>query len=332
MKMKLDWKDITIVPNKLSEINSRSEIDCKKNSKLPIFAAPMDTVVDINSSMIFFNKINICLPRNIEISDMFQSLSLDRAEDLFRKGKLPNKTLIDIANGNMIRLYDLSKKIKESLGDKIELMIGNIANPETFEEYCKIGVDYVRCGIGGGSACLTAQNVGVFYPMASLILECSEISNKYERKTKIVADGGFREYSEIIKALALGADYVMIGGILSQCLESCSPSFIKRGDDFIKISEKDAKSYFKEGGEIYKEYRGMSTKEVQRDWGKSDIKTSEGITKYNLVKYTFESWVENFEDYLRSCMSYTNSKNLDEFIGRVKFVEISGNSYKRFEK
>jgi IMP dehydrogenase/GMP reductase len=330
--MKLDWKDITIVPSKLSEISTRSEIDCKKNDKLPIFAAPMDTVVDKNSSMIFFNKINICLPRNIKNLDMFQSLSLDSAEDLFRNGKLPNKTLIDIANGNMIRLYNISKMIKESLGDKIELMIGNIANPETFEEYCKIGVDYIRCGIGGGSACLTAQNVGVFYPMASLILECSEISNKYGRKTKIIADGGFREYSEIIKALALGSDYVMIGGILSKCLESCSPSFIKRDDDFIQISEKDSISYFKEGGEIFKEYRGMSTKEVQRDWGKSNIKTSEGITKYNLVEYTFESWIENFEDYLRSCMSYTNSKNLDEFIGKVKFVEISENSYKRFEK
>jgi IMP dehydrogenase/GMP reductase len=331
MKMKLDWKDITIVPSKLSEINSRSEIDCKRNNKLPIFAAPMDTVIDKNSSKFFFKKINVCLPRDIEDVNMFQSLSLDSAEYLFNNGKLPNKTLIDIANGNMIRIYNLSKTIKDSLGDKIELMIGNIANPETFEEYCKLGVDYVRCGIGGGSACLTAQNVGVFYPMASLILECSEISNKYGRKTKIIADGGFREYSDIIKALALGSDYVMIGGILSKCLESCSRSFIKK-DDFIEVSEKDAMTFFKEGGEIYKKYRGMSTKEVQKDWGKSVIKTSEGITKYNLVEYTFESWVENFEDYLKSCMSYTNSKNLDEFIGKVKFVEISENSYKRFEK
>jgi GMP reductase len=332
MKMKIDWKDIAIVPSKLSEINSRSEIDCKRNNKLPIFAAPMDTVIDKNSSKLFFKKINICLPRGIEDVNMFQSLSLDSAEYLFNSGKLPNKTLIDIANGNMIRIYNLSKNIKEKLGDKIELMIGNIANPETFEEYCKLGVDYVRCGIGGGSACLTAQNVGVFYPMASLILECSEISNKYGRKTKIIADGGFREYSEIIKALALGSDYVMIGGILSKCLESCSESFIKRDDDIIKISEKDAMAFFKEGGEIFKKYRGMSTKEVQKDWGKLNIKTSEGITKYNLVEYTFESWSENFEDYLKSCMSYTNSKNLDEFVGKVKFVEISENSYKRFEK
>jgi hypothetical protein len=76
----------------------------------------------------------------------------------------------------------------------------------------------------------------------------------------------------------------------------------------------------------------MSTKEVQRDWGRSNIKTSEGITMYNLVEYRFESWIENFEDYLKSCMAYTDSKSLNEFIGKVNFVEISENSYKRFEK
>jgi IMP dehydrogenase len=174
--------------------------------------------------------------------------------------------------------------------------------------------------------------VGIFYPMASLIYECSEISTKYNRKTKIVADGGFREYSEIIKALAVGADYVMIGGILSKSIESCSPSFIKKGEEFLKITEEDSNSYFIEGGEVYKEYRGMSTKQVQKDWGKENIKTSEGIVKYNRVEYTFDSWIENFEDYLKSCMSYTNSKCLDDFIGKVKIVEISENSYKRFEK
>jgi IMP dehydrogenase/GMP reductase len=330
--MKLDWKDISIVPSRISEISSRSEINCKINGHLPLFTAPMDTVVDLKNASVFFDKMNVCLPRNIENVNMFCSFSLDKAEELLISKNLPKKVLIDVANGNMRRLLELSKDIKDELGSEVELMIGNIANPETFEEYCKIGVDYVRCGIGGGSACLTAQNVGIFYPMASLIYECSEISTKYNRKTKIVADGGFREYSEIIKALAVGADYVMIGGILSKSIESCSPSFIKKGEEFLKITEEDSNSYFIEGGEVYKEYRGMSTKQVQKDWGKENIKTSEGIVKYNRVEYTFNSWIENFEDYLKSCMSYTNSKCLDDFIGKVKIVEISENSYKRFEK
>ena len=181
--MKLDWKDITIVPCKLSDINSRSEICCERGGKLPLIASPMDTVIDEKNANIYFSKIDVCLPREISLENMFCSLSLDQAQNLFEAGNLPKRVLIDVANGNMKKLYNISKEIKKSLGDRIELMVGNIANPETFEEYCKIDVDYVRCGIGGGSACLTAQNVGVFYPMASLIIECSKISEKYKRKT-----------------------------------------------------------------------------------------------------------------------------------------------------
>jgi len=292
----------------------------------------MDKVIDSKSCNIFGKKINICLPRGVKNELYFQSFSIEETYDLFMSENLPKKVLIDTANGNMSKLINLSKKIKDKYADRIELMVGNIANPETFKEYCNIGVDYVRCGIGGGSVCLTAQNVGVFYPMASLISECSEISDIYKRKTKIIADGGFGEYSEIIKALALGADYVMIGGILSKCLESCSDNFIKRDNQFIKISDKDAKSYFKEKGEIYKEYRGMSTKEVQKVWERKELKAGEGISKYNKVEYTLSGWRENFTDYLRSAMSYSNSRSLEEFIGEAQWVKISQNAFNRFNK
>jgi IMP dehydrogenase/GMP reductase len=329
--MKLDWKDIAIMPSRISDIGSRNEIDLTKN-KLPLFTSPMDTVIDVDNIDVFSKRINICLPRKIYESNEFCSYSLDDIYDLFKNDNLPKKVLIDVANGNMSRIINISKDIKNKYGSEIELMVGNIANPETFEEYCKIGVDYVRCGIGGGSACLTAQNVGVFYPMASLIIECSKISDMYNRKTKIIADGGFREYSEIIKALACGADFVMLGGILSKSLESCGESY-KEIDGFkTKISKEESIISYKNGESLYKMYRGMSTKEVQRDWGKSKLTTSEGIVKFNKVEYTLDKWIENFEDYLKSCMSYTNSRTLDDFIGKVEIVEISNNSYDRFSK
>ena len=63
---------------------------------------------------------------------------------------------------------------------------------------------------------------------------------------------------------------------------------------------------------MYKKFRGMSTKEVQRKWGKNKLITSEGITKYNKVEYTLDKWIENLVDYLKSAMSYTNSKTLEE--------------------
>jgi len=75
----------------------------------------------------------------------------------------------------------------------------------------------------------------------------------------------------------------------------------------------------------------MSTKEVQKKWGKTVLKTSEGISKFNKVEFKLSSWVENFEDYLKSAMSYTNSRTLSEF-RQSEFVFITENALKRFSK
>jgi len=76
----------------------------------------------------------------------------------------------------------------------------------------------------------------------------------------------------------------------------------------------------------------MSTKEVQKSWGKTNIKTSEGIKKYNKVEYTIKGWTENFESYLKSCMSYQNKKSIEDFIGNSEYVFITQNSFNRFNK
>jgi isopentenyl diphosphate isomerase/L-lactate dehydrogenase-like FMN-dependent dehydrogenase len=82
-------------------------------------------------------------------------------------------------------------------------------------------IDYqYEIGIGNGAGCLTTQQTGVGYPMASLIQECYRIKKGAGLKAKIVADGGFKIYSDVIKALALCSDYVMLGGILNRSLES----------------------------------------------------------------------------------------------------------------
>ncbi len=343
---KIDWNDITIIPDTLSSISSRSEVNpFLKNGKLPIFTAPMDMVIDDKNIPEFeLNSVNICLPRNIKCdinksTEHFYSYGLDEIIDIFEHSyPLPRKVLIDVANGNMQKLWDISKRIKEKLGDNIELMVGNIANPDTYRKYCEIGVDWIRVGIGGGSACTTSANVSIHFPMASLVNECYEISKEFDKPTKILADGGFKSFSDIIKALALGADACMLGGIFNKCLESCSPNFVSRKgtksdtSTYEQITNTEALKHFNEGGVIYKYYRGMSTKEVQKVWEKKELKTGEGITKYNKVEYTLSGWTENFTDYLRSAMSYSNSRNLEEFIGQAQWVEISQNAFNRFNK
>ena len=338
--MKFDWNDISIVPAVLSSISSRKEIDPTYNGKLPIFTAPMDKVIDdTNVDNFVNNNINICLPRHIKYDvlkndDYFYSYGLDEMIELLNNNtKLPKRILIDIAQGHMQKLYDTAKQIKETWGDKIELMIGNIANPDTYREYCKIGVDYIRVGIGGGSACTTSANVSIHYPMASLIEECAYYKSAFENPTKIVADGGFKNFTEIIKALAVGADYVMLGGIFNKTLESCGDTFMKDSQEqFYEVSPVQALNSFDVGVNVYKYYRGMSTKEVQKSWNRSELKTGEGITKYNLVEYKLSGWVENFTDYLKSAMSYTDSRSLNDFIGQVRFEVISQNSFSRYNK
>lgn len=164
MDSKFDWNDITIIPETLSIISSRSEIDIFKDGKLPLFTAPMDTVIDANNIIEFEkNKINICLPRNIKYSDLkndnyFYSYGLNEIIELFETNAvLPKRVLIDIANAHMWKLWNISKQIKEKFGSDIELMVGNIANPETYRKYCEIGVDYIRVGIGGG--CFTPDSL-----------------------------------------------------------------------------------------------------------------------------------------------------------------------------
>jgi glutamate synthase domain-containing protein 2 len=177
--------------------------------------------------------------------------------------------------------------------------------------------------------CTTTMHTAVGYPMASLIKECYEMSTRLSTPAKIVADGGMKTYSDIIKALALGADYVMVGSLFNKAIDSCGDNYLWNK---IKVNKKIAKWAYDFGIPVYKKFRGMSTKEVQKKWGRKELVTSEGVVRKRKVEYTLAKWVDNFESYLRSAMSYTNSSNLQLFIGHVEIIQITDNAYNRFKK
>lgn len=296
------YNDITIIPAITSGINSRSECDpYLQNNMLPLFTAPMSSVVNEGNFNIFeVNGINSILPRNIDIDTRLRysklgkwaAYSLKEFEEYFcNEEEKTDKTwrvLIDIANGHMEKIYHLVEKAKRL--HKIEVMIGNIANPQTYYECCQFGIDYVRVGIGAGAGCITSSNTAIHYPMASLIYKCWEIKDRANCKTKIIADGGIRNYSDVIKALALGADYVMIGSLFAQLKESAA---------------------VKNNGTVF--FYGMASAQGQCDISGGKTKTSEGIAKSLPVIGTVQGWVENMIAYLRSAMSYCNIKYVEDF-------------------
>jgi IMP dehydrogenase/GMP reductase len=355
-----DFDDILIVPKRKTHITSRYR-DIKLPNKLPIFTAPMDTVVDMdNIDTFLLNKINVALPRTIKYDEYYKRfgefytnpncfysnvfVSLGFADiDLQLKTSLRNMQqdmhiLIDVANGHMQKILDYCKEIKRLRPD-ITIMVGNIANPETYTWYAQNKcVDYIRVGIGNGGGCLTTKQSGVGYPMASLIHAVHQerllyiYDNKDEKDLKvpaIVADGGMKDYSDVIKALALGADYVMIGSIFNKAFESSAANYLYG----IKLNNYNvAKYFFTRGYPVKKYFRGMSTKEAQKAMGKTNFKTSEGVVRYRKVEYFLQGWVENFEHYLRNAMSYSNARTLQEFIGNVEICQITKNAYDRFNK
>jgi hypothetical protein len=349
---KFDFNDITLVPSTMSNVQSRSEINLP--FPLPLIASPMNSVLSIKKKGRFnenffyqlLGEMIICVPRSYEYTKdnfhlqwselTFKSISLQDFrlietdfESFSSIVKESDNVLIDIANGHMRKLLDLSKLFIEKFPNK-KLMIGNIANPYTYHEFARIGVHYCRISIGSGSVCTSSSNAAIHYPMASLIYECNSLRQANGHKSKIVADGGFKNFSDIIKSLALGSDYVMLGGILNKCLDSDSHPYLWKK---IKITNMDlAKWLYKNKFPLYKRHVGMSTKEIQKIWGNKKLKTSEGIAKWNKVEYTFDGWVENFNDYLKSAMSYLNCTNLEELKEKASFIFITENSFKRFYK
>jgi hypothetical protein len=273
-EVKLSYDDISIVPETVTNIFSRMECNpFDENGMLPIFAAPMGSVIDEHNWRTFYdNKVNVVIPRTLSLDERkkimdytkrqeqhyhpFIAFSLDETIDLFgldskeitsdmdpdvmRSNHFQMRICIDLANGHMNKLLKVIKDIKKSYGDLVIVMSGNIANPNTYTEYELVGCDYVRVSIGTGSGCLTASNTGVYYPPFSLLKEMSEIRKQYHGNCKIIADGGIKGFRDIQKAL-IYADYVMIGGLFNKCIESSG--LTTYGKSYFKVGQYKLRNY-----------------------------------------------------------------------------------------
>ena len=318
--------EVSIIPSTFTSVKSRKDIITTYTSKLPIFVAPMTCLVDfINFSSFEDNKVIPILPvYDINNKELFKqrltfiqqskwvALTLNEFEDTFCRNKwnLDKENLfnicIDTANGHLHDIYVATKYAKKSFPN-LAIMVGNIANPKTYDEICKNysdSVQFIRVGIGGGSGCTTSVQTGVHTSLPYLITEINKIKKSYANKPLVIADGGVNTIDRAIKCLALGADYVMMGSMFANC--------------------KEVGNY----NEVKNEYYGQSSIRGQLDRFGEIRSNPEGLEKIIEINTTLNEVCSKFDAALRSAMSYCNAKTLEEFIGKPK---IEYQTLKEFE-
>lgn len=317
----LDFCDVYLKPSVVSNIRSREEIDTSvlignRQLKFPLIGSPMKDVCDgdFGSKLIDLGCFGI-IHRFSEVEKQLIEFEKNKQLavaigingdylEIYKKFILQGCNLfcIDVANGANIVVKETIERCLQ-LGES-QFIVGNVASAETFKWVSTLpNVIAVRVGIAGGNACTTKNATGIYCPMASLILECKEVKDSCNIHAKIIADGGIKEPSDFCKAIALGADCVMMGSILAAATDSPA-ELIKRD------------------GKFYKIYHGSASFEIQKTY-KEKPKYIEGRTALlDFNNETIEQIVGKFIDGLKSSMSYFDSKNIENFHKKANWCHI----------
>ncbi len=224
--------------------------------------------------------------------------------------------VVDTAHGHSKGVGDTVKYVREQYPD-ITIIGGNIATPEAVEFLAECGVDAVKVGIGPGSICTTRVVTGIGVPQFSAIKNCAEKAR--ELGIRVIADGGIKLSGDAAKALAIGADCVMVGSLLAGTEESPG--------ELIHIN-----------GKTYKSYRGMGSLGAMKEGGKerygqSNISDNqkfvpEGIEGQILYKGSVHGEIYQMVGGIKSSMGYQGVKNIEELHKKARFVTITSASLK----
>ncbi len=203
---------------------------------------------------------------------------------------------LDVAHGHHILVKNAIERLKGIFGDKIHLMAGNVATLEAFNDLADWGADSIRVGVGGGSICSTRVNTGHGVPTFQSIEHCSYS----DRNVTLIADGGIKNSGDIVKALAAGADFVMLGSMLAGTDETPGQMF---------VSERKK----------YKVYRGMASRDAQVAW-RGHSSSPEGISTTIPYKGPVGDILKDVGGNVKSGFSYSGAHNLEELQAKAKFI------------
>ena len=334
IKESLTFDDVTLLPQYSetlpSEVNTETTLSKKIKLKIPILTSAMDTVTESRMAIAIAKSGGIgVIHRNLSIKDQISEIKKVKNKNLkvgaavgagpleFKRAQAIIKEnieliVVDTAHGHTKKVAEIIKKIIKNKSKKTALCAGNVATYDGAKFLSKLGVDIIKVGIGPGSICTTRLVAGIGVPQLSAILEAKKGCKG--KKISIIADGGIKFSGDISKALAAGADAVMIGSLFAGTDESPG-----------KIINKN--------GKLFKNFRGMGSigamnkgsadryfQKKQKDMSKYVPEGVEGLVKY---KGPVNKIIYQLIGGLKSSMGYLGSKKITSLRKKPKFVKIT---------
>lgn len=329
----LTFDDVLLEPNYCT-IHSRNDVNLKSRLTrehyidIPIIAANMDTVTESDMMYAMYElggigimhrfmsleglRYNICdflhyfkeelplIATSVGFNDNFsERLALYKEMHV-------SIICVDVAHGHCDRMLDTISQIK-CFDDNFQVIAGNIATKKAAIDLCNAGADAIKVGVGPGSMCTTRIVTGVGVPQLTAIMECAKGAERYN--IPIIADGGIRNSGDVIKALAAGAETVMVGNIISGTDET-------PGQTFPDISS----------GKKFKMYRGMASNDAMIGWkGEEYHAAPEGESRFVEHKGSVSKIISVLVAGLRSGMTYCNACTMKELQNNAIFRRISSN-------
>ena len=334
IKEALTFDDVTLAP-KYSEIlpsEADTKVQLSKNLilKIPLLSSAMDTVTESKMAIALAKAGGIgIIHRNLDINKQVQEIKkvksknllvgaavgagpkeMKRAEAILKE-KI-NLIVVDTAHGHSKKVAEIIQSIKKNKLNQTTLCAGNIATSEAAKFLINLGVDIIKVGIGPGSICTTRLVAGIGVPQLSAILDVKKgIKNK---KVSIISDGGIKFSGDIVKALAAGADAVMIGSLFAGTTETPG-------------------KLIKKNGQLYKNFRGMGSigamnkgsadRYFQKKYKDTSKYVPEGVEGLVKFKGNVENIIYQLTGGLKSSMGYLGSKKIKDLRKKPKFLKIT---------
>jgi GMP reductase len=354
---KLDFDDVLIVPQR-STLTSRSEINTQRTfsfyhsprvwTGIPIICANMSFCSFEMAKQLSNNEMIACLhkyhsveqladyftkyPENISytfVSIGYKKSDLSHLLELKNKIGIQPNICIDVPNGHMDAFVKYCKKVRENFPESI-IIAGNVTNTSSTQELIIYGgVDIVKCGIGGGSACTTRFLTGCGLPQLSCCLENAYVAHGLQNGDKklglICSDGGHKNVGDVCKALCGGADFVMLGGYFAgsePCDGEWAYEYKMRSGGWQPI---DPQYSDVEKRKTKFTYYGMSTHFAQDKFEdvQKKYRASEGTKITIPYKGTLEKIIQELLGGIRSCCCYIGASNIKHMSKCGQFCKVN---------